>query len=408
MKFPMPLAMTDLDGRPQLVNAQFESQFDGGTIDPASLEPRESPQVVSLHGRQPGTPALRKRVASIRTNQCLLLVFVDDLPHTGNAHVALLENRINMLEKVAATDHLTGAWNRAHFDRVIDTEIARSHSSQLPLSLILLDIDHFKRVNDTHGHATGDVVLRELAERLRLRLRTSDLLFRWGGEEFAVLVSSTGYRSATIVAEALRLAVSELPFPTVGRVTVSIGVAEHVSNESAEQWFDRLDAALYTAKSGGRNRVVTDRRGDSDVWASLTQPAAPRLVWQEGYGCGNPTIDEGHKELFRLASEVIDVAVMPEGDPDRLSQKVDELLAHVAQHFRDEEAILERLDYAQLTNHRRAHAGLLRRAATLKARVEAGRAGLGAIVEFLSQDVVAKHMLTVDRAFFPLFADNAG
>ena len=222
MNFPMPLAMTDLDGRPQLVNAQFEAQFDGGTIDPASLEPREAPQIVSLHGRQPGTPAQRKRVASIRTNQCILLVFVDDLPDTRNARVALLENRINMLEKVAATDHLTGAWNRAHFDRVIDTEIARSHASQLPLSLILLDIDHFKKVNDTYGHATGDIVLRELAERLRLRLRTSDLLFRWGGEEFAALVSSTGYRSATIVAEALRLAVSETLFPPAGRMTISI------------------------------------------------------------------------------------------------------------------------------------------------------------------------------------------
>ncbi|MBX3717171.1 MAG: diguanylate cyclase [Burkholderiales bacterium] len=318
-----------------------------------------------------------------------------------------LQGRVAELERLAATDHLTGAWNRAHFERTIAAELERCRAGRLPVSLVLVDIDHFKRVNDTHGHAAGDAVLRELVAVMRTRIRASDLLFRWGGEEFAVLVSGAGWRGAERVAENLRQAVAGHDFPVAGRVTVSAGAAEHDGEESLPAWFGRLDAALYAAKAAGRDRVLADRRGSSDAWAREAGRSALHLAWQEAYECGEATIDDEHRELFALANRAID-ATLGGGGREGVLAALDGLIAHVARHFADEEAILARLRYGDLEPHRRAHEGLVRRALWLRERVGSGEAGMGALVEFLAQDVVARHMLTMDRAFFPLFERRAG
>lgn len=321
--------------------------------------------------------------------------------------VESLRGRIAELERLASTDHLTGAWNRAHFERTIAAELERCRAGRLPVSLVLVDIDRFKRVNDTHGHAAGDAVLRELVAVMRARIRASDLLFRWGGEEFAVLVSGAGWRGAERVAENLRQAVAGHDFPVAGRVTVSAGAAEHDGEESLPAWFGRLDAALYAAKAAGRDRVLADRRGSSDAWAREAGRSALHLAWQEAYECGEATIDDEHRELFALANRAID-ATLGGGGREGVLAALDGLIAHVARHFADEEAILARLRYGDLEPHRRAHEGLVRRAQWLRERVGSGEAGMGALVEFLAQDVVARHMLTMDRAFFPLFERRAG
>ncbi len=313
-----------------------------------------------------------------------------------------LRTRILQLERLAATDHLTGAWNRSHFERVVAGELARSLETRAPVSLVLVDVDHFKRVNDTFGHGAGDSVLRELVDRLQDHIRPSDLLFRWGGEEFAVLAPGTGYRGAGRLAEHLRVAVAARPFREVGPVTVSLGVAEHHGDEDARAWFLRLDEALYQAKWGGRDRVHTDRRGNSDQWAG---EAGGRLAlaWQEAYESGEPDIDAEHRELFARANRVIELSLgQPRAGDGRL-EALDDLVEHSRRHFAHEEAILGRAGYAALDKHRRAHAGLLRRAGVLRSRLAAGESSLGAVVEFVAQDVVVRHLLTVDRAFFPLF-----
>jgi hemerythrin len=233
--------------------------------------------------------------------------------------------------------------------------------------------------------------------------RASDVLFRWGGEEFVVLVASAGYRRAEIVAENLRRAVAAHSFEGAGSVTISLGVAEHNGGESADAWFTRLDKALYDAKRAGRNRVVVARQGNSDAWAAEGGASALHLVWQEGYECGNSTIDAEHRELFTLANKLIDASLLAPTTPSAVKAALDPLLAHVKRHFADEEAILASLDYEQLAEHKRAHAGLVQRAGSMAARLDAGETSLGAIVEFLAQDVVARHLLAVDRAFFPLF-----
>ena len=173
--------------------------------------------------------------------------------------------RIQHLEQLVSIDALTGLWNRAHFDNVIEAEIQRSLRHRQPVSLILFDIDHFKLINDTWGHPAGDRVLRELAMLCRALTRRSDALFRWGGEEFAVLLYDAGYRNAQRIAENLRQAIAVHTFSIAQPVTVSLGVAEHHATQSVDEWFARVDAALYAAKHQGRNRAHTDHNGNSDT-----------------------------------------------------------------------------------------------------------------------------------------------
>lgn len=405
MEFPVPLALLDSDGHLERVNSRFLEWFGADGLDAATLRAlaHEANGVWRPVTAKHDGAMVRARSLPLHLSQRILLILED--PGGGEHHGELdaLRARISDLEQLAATDHLTGAWNRAHLDRVIKSELARSLANRQPLSLIMFDIDHFKKINDTFGHAVGDTVLRELVQLVHSRVRASDQLFRWGGEEFVVLLSSAGYRRAEIVAETLRQAVASHAFEGAGVVTVSLGVAEHDGDEDAATWFLRLDAALYEGKQSGRNCVVVARRGNSDVWAAEKGGSALHLVWQEGYECGDPTIDAEHRELFVLANKLIDAALPEQVKPAALRVALEEFLAHVQRHFADEEAILARLHYDRLDEHRRAHARLVRRALAMAAKLDAGELSLGTIVEFLAQDVVARHLAVMDRAFFPLF-----
>jgi hemerythrin-like metal-binding protein len=191
-------------------------------------------------------------------------------------------------------------------------------------------------------------------------------------------------------------------------MTISLGVAEHSAAESAQEWFRRADGMLYAAKGEGRNCVRVDGRGNSDAWAAAQGSAALGLTWQEAYECGEPMIDREHRELFDLANALIHASIGSEKSPDRAGPAFDRLVDHVALHFANEETLLARHGYARLDAHRRTHASLLERAIELKDAVKAGRASLGNVVEFLANDVVARHLFKADRDFFPLFLATAG
>jgi diguanylate cyclase (GGDEF)-like protein len=159
-------------------------------------------------------------------------------------------------ELIAAKDQLTGLWNRRTFDLRLDQAVARRQRHQGTFSLLLIDMDHFKAVNDAYGHAVGDDVLRQFAQVLHERLRQNDVDARWGGEEFAVLADGAGLEDAFTLAEQIREAVETTVFGGVPRLTISIGLAEHQPGESREQLFGRADQALYEGKRRGRNCVL--------------------------------------------------------------------------------------------------------------------------------------------------------
>jgi diguanylate cyclase (GGDEF)-like protein len=157
---------------------------------------------------------------------------------------------------LAITDALTGAFNRRHFDASIRTAIERRNRTSETATLLLLDVDHFKAINDAFGHAAGDDVLKALVEILGRRLRSLDGLFRIGGEEFAVLLVGARCREALVVAEDIRCLVAGANLLAGRDVSISIGVSELQKGQSANTWMAEADAALYRAKRGGRNRVV--------------------------------------------------------------------------------------------------------------------------------------------------------
>lgn len=174
----------------------------------------------------------------------------------------LADNRIRLQELTqdlgmkATTDPLTGLHNRLNFDQALTGEMERSQRYGTPLSLILYDIDHFKRINDTYGHLAGDKVLIQLSRFVPNLIRTSDFLARWGGEEFIILAPGSGGPMAFQAAEKLRDAVGQVIFEQVGTVTCSFGVAQWVPGETAADFVARADEALYRAKANGRNQVV--------------------------------------------------------------------------------------------------------------------------------------------------------
>jgi diguanylate cyclase (GGDEF)-like protein len=167
---------------------------------------------------------------------------------------------IAFLENLSITDALTGIANRRHFEWRLSEEIERARRYKYPLSALMLDLDHFKQVNDNYGHQIGDIVLQQVAQRLRRILRRTDFLARYGGEEFIVLAPQTPADRALILAERLRQVIAESPIPVADNLqihtTISIGVAvfpNHAQNES--ELIGAADSALYKAKQMGRNRV---------------------------------------------------------------------------------------------------------------------------------------------------------
>ncbi|MES9971490.1 MAG: GGDEF domain-containing protein [Candidatus Thiodiazotropha sp.] len=161
-----------------------------------------------------------------------------------------------LLKAQAVTDTLTGLFNRSKLESFLRRAIAQNQRSEMPMALIIFDIDHFKSINDTLGHDKGDMVLQRLGELLGQRIRSSDMAFRVGGEEFLVLLHGTDEQQGGMVAEALRKEVEEADLLPDRRVTISAGVSELQQGMEMDVWMKACDEKLYRAKEAGRNRVV--------------------------------------------------------------------------------------------------------------------------------------------------------
>jgi diguanylate cyclase (GGDEF)-like protein len=210
---------------------------------------------------------------------CLNFASVDDrrftrhhatsfLTHLGVVASFVIENAVNRarLLRSGFTDVLTGMHNRRYWEMRLGEEIARAQRNQTTLTCLMLDVDHFKRVNDTYGHQAGDRVLREIVKRVQAQIRTSDVSARFGGEEFSVLLPATRAREATKLAERIRQAVCASPMEVAPgqalTVTVSVGISETVPPAGVqdhkalgEKLVSGADVALYQAKADGRNCV---------------------------------------------------------------------------------------------------------------------------------------------------------
>lgn len=178
----------------------------------------------------------------------------------SDRYQSMLQDLNERLSHVATHDALTGLPNRRHMQERLDTEMSRATRKGEGFSVAMADIDHFKRINDQHGHAVGDATLSRLARVLADSLREYDLCARWGGEEFLLLFVGVSFDEALRLAERIRLRVAEPPADGAPAVTVSIGVTDFCPGDTRDSLLQRADAALYRAKDAGRDRVLGQRR----------------------------------------------------------------------------------------------------------------------------------------------------
>ena len=184
--------------------------------------------------------------------------------NSSKSEVSNLQKSLEAIRAESLTDPLTGLGNRKYFDRALSSAIESSLRQKEPLSLLMLDIDHFKSFNDNYGHLTGDQVLRLVGQSLKQTIKGADITARYGGEEFAVVLPCTPLRQALIVADHIRRAVmsKELKKKStgeiLGRVTISVGVSLLQAGDEMDSLIGRADACLYAAKRNGRNRVICE------------------------------------------------------------------------------------------------------------------------------------------------------
>jgi diguanylate cyclase (GGDEF)-like protein/PAS domain S-box-containing protein len=271
---PIPLIVGDLaDGRVICANAAARDYF-GAKVDAENrnladirMDPIERAQFRRLLAEGRPVSGFEASVRAPDGTRRDLLISAASVDGGGVASVVISGVDITerkaaeaRLERLARTDALTGVANRSHLFACATAEIRRAARYRRPLSVLMVDLDHFKRVNDEFGHAVGDAVLAEFAQFCVRLLRADDVIARYGGEEFVALLPETDGQGALAVAERLREAAAQIriaPAPASRRVTVSIGVASLLPGEAAiETVLARADEALYDAKAAGRDRIV--------------------------------------------------------------------------------------------------------------------------------------------------------
>ena len=267
------------------------------------------------------------------------------------------EGRAREMARRADTDALTGIANRQGFNEAIAREFARARRFRHPLAMVLVDLDHFKRVNDRFGHQVGDQVLVGAARMLSARVRESDFVARWGGEEFAVIASVTDAAGATRLAEKLRALMEVTHLGPVDAITASFGVAEMRPDDTVESMVRRADEALYQAKSGGRNQVRC-----AEAWVDMDVVAAAEAQGKDdGRGDGRPLymdtgygpIDAEHRELTEALRSFVEL--LQGGDAAKVVPVMAGLVEAVAAHFEHENALMRKRAYPSRARHEEAH-----------------------------------------------------
>jgi diguanylate cyclase (GGDEF)-like protein/hemerythrin-like metal-binding protein len=264
------------------------------------------------------------------------------------------EGRAREMARKADTDALTGVANRQGFNEAIAREFARGRRFHHPLSVILVDLDHFKRVNDRFGHAVGDQVLVATARLLSTRVRVSDLVARWGGEEFVIIASTTNAAGAARLAEKLRALLEAAPAGPAGTLTASFGVAEMRLDDTVETMLRRADEALYEAKAKGRNQVRC-----AESWVDMAAVTAGAAEAPEGGGraahmeTGFAPVDEEHRALTAAIADF--AGLVTRGDEARTKDAMPVLIGRIAEHFAAEDSLMRRCAYPARSRHEEAH-----------------------------------------------------
>lgn len=303
------------------------------------------------------------------------------------------------MRHLATHDPLTGLPNRDMLKQRLRDAIGFARDTQQKLALLFVDLDRFKPVNDNHGHEAGDQVLRTIAQRLQGALRESDLVARWGGDEFIVVLENVN-TSATIerIARKLLAAISlPIALHDAQQVTLScsIGIAVYPDHgEQGDELISKSDAMMYKAKKQGSGCILFFAPVVPQSGSSLF-----RLMWSRELECGNADIDREHEQLFELANRLLGSVVggrfSSETEPCLL-----QLLAHTKGHFKHEMTLLMRLRYPDAFGHDAIHKQLLQKASELHARYLRGELDPLVLIHFIVYEIIDQHMMVEDRKWF--------
>ena len=370
----------------------YGNYYDWQKLTSWGIEKKRLPADTVLFNSPPGIwEYYRWQIVSLSVFLFLVLV-VSFLCYRNN----MIKKLNHELRLLSTTDSLTGLLNRRAIKPLIDKEMHRKKRFNHPVSFLLIDIDRFKQVNDQYGHAAGDKVIVDIATAVSALVRKTDNIARWGGEEFAILVTNTGIRHALVLAEKVRKTVMEISFQKIETVTVSIGVAEYHPDENFQQWYERADRALYKAKRKGRNRVVADQY---TLPTDIPVKSGLRIAWKEDYYSGHPVIDKQHMELINQANHLIDAILT--GTEERIIDTIAEnLLLSLKEHFTYEEQILAQIEYPQLQRHKDEHLSLLTTSEGLIDQFRTGCLDFFKLIQFISQDALAGHLDSSDKDYF--------
>lgn len=309
------------------------------------------------------------------------------------------------LFKQATEDPLTGVCNRRQFFELAMREMLRGGRYREPMALLMLDIDHFKAINDTHGHAKGDEVLQGMARICTGALRGSDIFGRIGGEEFGVLLVNSDPMEAGAIAERLRVSIESMVVLADAeriRCSVSIGAVAFAGDElSLEHRLKQADTALYAAKKAGRNQVkLLNEVGTGPKGSGISKAFFLRFSWNAGYESGNEIIDRQHKHLFELTNRLLDGLM--QGDDNQAASRIllYELVQHIETHFDTEEALLQDRKYPAAEQHVKIHQALRGTMQTILKKHQEGSLPIDELFEVLAKEVVSRHLLEEDVKFF--------
>jgi len=263
----------------------------------------------------------------------------------------------------------------------------------------MIDIDHFKRINDTYGHAIGDEVLKKVSSELQNQLRKVDLVARWGGEEFIALLPETEIVEAVSVAEKLREKIEMLIHENNEVVTISIGISMLEESESIDSWINRADKALYHAKKQGRNRYC--------VSAEVSEVDLIDIIkWDPDWNSGCTSIDQQHTKLLTMCNELMNKVI--HGDNNyTVFPDLEKLISHVKEHFEHEEDVLCQYGYSEVIDHKKHHDELITKVQNLVQKSEEGYLLPIDVMHFVLDDVIVKHLLKEDTKYFDLFKVNS-
>ena len=312
------------------------------------------------------------------------------------------------MTRLAFHDPLTMLPNRRLFRDRVQMAISLAQRASKRLSLIMIDLDHFKPINDLHGHLMGDELLKAVVLRMLACLRESDTLARIGGDEFVLLLPEINdEQDALGVAEKIRAALC-VPFRIddglVVSISCSIGVALYPAHgQDEQQLLACADKAMYAAKDSGRNVVqiwsANDVESPSRIPDKETRPLARRLAWHPSFLCGVESIDREHIELFERGNALLALDVSAGESETRALAQLDDLIMALSRHFEREEKILAEVGFAGTEDHRLKHQKLIGQALERRRMTGAGEVAVSALVNYIVHEVLATHILHEDREF---------